>query len=229
MKTNRVRTSALWMIIATGLLLAMPVEGMAQARVGISVEWWDWIGDVRVHGSVDYGTTRHRPIYRDHGYVRPPRPVYERRPRHREERGPPFCRSGAGHPVHGWQWCVRKGFARAHSPRTRRYRRPVHCCTWHPVDLGRVRFRARPGGHGPQYLRHEEVVEILGRVVVERVYAGVGYPREMKLQGRWYPAPGHARVLQLRAGSTPLAELTDLDDDRRVDRVFLARTERVNR
>jgi hypothetical protein len=28
-------------------------------------------------------------------------------------------------------------------------------------------------------------------------------------------------VLQLRTGSTPVAELTDLDGDRRVDRVFL--------
>ena len=24
--------------------------------------------------------------------------------------GPAFCRSGAGHPVHGWQWCRDKGW-----------------------------------------------------------------------------------------------------------------------
>lgn len=27
--------------------------------------------------------------------------------------GPAFCRSGAGHPVHGWAWCEQKGWARA--------------------------------------------------------------------------------------------------------------------
>lgn len=26
------------------------------------------------------------------------------------DRGPPFCRNGQGHPVHGRQWCVDKGF-----------------------------------------------------------------------------------------------------------------------
>lgn len=25
--------------------------------------------------------------------------------------GPPFCRSGAGHPAHGMSWCVQKGWA----------------------------------------------------------------------------------------------------------------------
>lgn len=28
----------------------------------------------------------------------------------RRSRGPSFCRSGAGHPVHGRRWCTRKGF-----------------------------------------------------------------------------------------------------------------------
>ena len=28
----------------------------------------------------------------------------------RASRGPSFCRSGAGHPVHGRRWCLRKGF-----------------------------------------------------------------------------------------------------------------------
>jgi hypothetical protein len=32
------------------------------------------------------------------------------RSRGRRGRGPAFCRSGAGHPVHGRQWCTRKGF-----------------------------------------------------------------------------------------------------------------------
>ena len=27
--------------------------------------------------------------------------------------GPAFCRSGAGHPVHGWEWCRQKGWDQA--------------------------------------------------------------------------------------------------------------------
>lgn len=34
---------------------------------------------------------------------------WERRARARG-RGPAFCRSGAGHPVHGRRWCLQKGF-----------------------------------------------------------------------------------------------------------------------
>lgn len=30
----------------------------------------------------------------------------------RDRRGPPFCRNGEGHPVHGWEWCRDKGFDR---------------------------------------------------------------------------------------------------------------------
>src|SRR5687767_12422582 len=26
--------------------------------------------------------------------------------------GPAFCRSGAGHPVHGWAWCRERGWSR---------------------------------------------------------------------------------------------------------------------
>lgn len=32
------------------------------------------------------------------------------RGQNRRGRGPSFCRSGAGHPVHGRRWCLRKGF-----------------------------------------------------------------------------------------------------------------------
>jgi hypothetical protein len=31
----------------------------------------------------------------------------------RNGNGPAFCRSGAGHPVHGWEWCRDKGWDRA--------------------------------------------------------------------------------------------------------------------
>ena len=37
----------------------------------------------------------------------------------RNGNGPAFCRSGAGHPVHGWEWCREKGWDRADRDRDR--------------------------------------------------------------------------------------------------------------
>src|SRR4029450_7735756 len=31
----------------------------------------------------------------------------------RRGNGPPFCRNGQGHPVHGQEWCERKGWTQA--------------------------------------------------------------------------------------------------------------------
>lgn len=224
-------TTAVAAVATVAMLLAVPVEGSAQVRVGISVDWWDWIGDVRVHGSVDYGDARRAPVYRDYGYVHPPVVEVERRPararvRGRKGRGPAFCRSGRGHPVHGWGWCVRKGFAPAHPGRARptTYRgEAVPCCAWYPADLGPVRYRSDRYHRMGRPLGHEEVVSILGRVVVDDLYARVGYRRAVPLEGRWYPSAGEAHVLQVRAGDTPVAEFTDLDGDRWVDRTYLAR------
>ncbi|MDX1567457.1 MAG: hypothetical protein R3223_06630 [Longimicrobiales bacterium] len=214
-------------------LLAAPSAGEAQVRVGVSVDWWDWIGDVRVHGRVEYGDPA--PVYRNHGYVHPPvtdgrRHPVPVRPRIREERGPPFCRSGEGHPVHGWGWCVRKGFAPAYPrygarPRGVISRRSAPCCVWRPWDRSDVRFHSGTWYPAAGGLDEGQVVRILGRAVVEDLYATAGYRRDVPLEGRWHPSTGAARVLQVRAGTTPLAEFTDVDGDRRVDRALVARVE----
>lgn len=39
----------------------------------------------------------------------------------RVKRGPAFCRSGAGHPVHGRRWCRQKGYELGRDRRDRRY------------------------------------------------------------------------------------------------------------
>jgi len=208
-----------WVAVTTGLLLISPAEGRSQVNVGVSVDWWEWIGDVRVHGSIRYRAPRHRPVYREYGYVRPPFVV---------------CRSGAGHPVHGWRWCVRKGFVRSrpgYGPPRREHtrRRPVRCCAWHPYDIGPVYFHDAPGrSRVGRTLGHDQIVRVVGPGVVGRLYRSAGYRQDVPLEGRWYRPNGEARVLQVRAGSTPLAELTDLDGDQRVDRVFLARTDRID-
>jgi len=247
MKTLRGKGIVVWTIVtcssgAVGAVVVAPSTAHAQLRVGVSVDWWDWIGDVRVHGRVDYGDRRL--IYRDHGHVYPPVGEVRRhpprvpprvpapvRPRIREERGPPFCRSGEGHPVHGWDWCLRKGFARSHRSYRRSgvlrrdgvARRPAACCVWRRWDRGGVHFHDG-GRYGVgRKLGEHEVLHILGRVVVDDLYATVGYRRDAPLQGRWHPSTGEAQVLQVRVGRTPLAEFTDFDGDRRVDRALVAR------
>lgn len=39
---------------------------------------------------------------------------FERRHFRHQKKGPKFCRTGAGHPVFGRQWCREKGFALGH-------------------------------------------------------------------------------------------------------------------
>ena len=39
--------------------------------------------------------------------------------------GPAFCRSGEGHPVHGWEWCREKGWDRAGANRVDRNGRVI--------------------------------------------------------------------------------------------------------
>jgi len=52
------------------------------------------------------------------------------------------------------------------------------------------------------------------------------HDRNDRLVGRWIPGTNAAYVLQVRAGDTPVAELTDYDGDRRVDAVLTYRTHR---
>jgi hypothetical protein len=61
--------------------------------------------------------------------------------------GPAFCRSGAGHPVHGWQWCRDKGWASANRSirdiGDRRDRRDDGIIILDPRDQDRDRDRDR--------------------------------------------------------------------------------------
>lgn len=36
----------------------------------------------------------------------------------RRGEGPPFCRNGEGHPVHGWEWCEEKGYGDGYGNRS---------------------------------------------------------------------------------------------------------------
>jgi hypothetical protein len=138
----------------------------------------------------------------------------DRRSRGRgQDAAPPFCRNGEGHPVFGMDWCHEKGFGRGD--------RWDGWDRWRPYDPSGVVFERRPrsGTFGERVLG-----EILGRMVVDGLVShrsdlGLGG----ELEGRWFVPRGRprARVLQVRAGDVPLAELTDLDGDGRADVALL--------
>ena len=62
---------------------------------------------------------------------------------------------------------------------------------------------------------------ILGRPVFDRLRRHSHWEDHADLRGRWIDAGRRGRALQVRAGDVPLAELSDLDGDRRVDAVLV--------
>ena len=121
--------------------------------------------------------------------------------------GPPFCRNGRGHPVHGRAWCEQKGW--------------VGQSTWAREGWGDVIF----GGRAPNQEREvnqSTIGSILGDVILGRVSrfgrdAGLGGA----VDGRWMPVSSGGSVLQLRMGGVPVAELADLNRDGRAEVVLL--------
>lgn len=128
-------------------------------------------------------------------------PSYEQS-RDRQGNGPPFCRNGQGHPVHGMAWCEDKGWARV---------------AWNDVV-----FKGADRRYEDPYVREPSIVDILGDVVLGRLttqMANLGL--EGAMEGRWVPMDDGPTVLQLRVGDSPLAEFTDLDRDGRADVVLV--------
>jgi hypothetical protein len=122
-------------------------------------------------------------------------------------RGPAFCRSGAGHPVHGRYWCVQKGYGMGRDTRWDRVR-------WDVI------FRV-PTPRVTRDLQRSYLSDVLGYAVYTRLDArrrhlGISRP----LTGRWFIGDGRS-VLVVSAGGIPLAELVDLNRDRRVDLVLV--------
>jgi hypothetical protein len=138
------------------------------------------------------------------------RGVYqERRPQSsRVDTGPPFCRNGAGHPVHGRQWCVDKGFGLGGS------------VIWRRAGWDDVRIRRTRNTTGD--VTRAVLIDILGDRVYRRfddrrTALGVREP----LAGRWVQDREGGLILELHAGGTPVARLLDRNRDGRVNTVYL--------
>ncbi len=127
------------------------------------------------------------------------------------EGAPSFCRSGAGHPVWGRQWCLDKGFGLG----TERN------LEWGAArDLGDVVF-VRPVNSG--ILTRDALLNLLGPVVFDRLALhalSLGYTDP--LTGTWRSAGTGPNVLLVNSGAYPIAELVDGNRDQRADLMLVA-------
>lgn len=208
------RTGSLLLLLIATSLLASPAAAQSTS------EWWAPV-DPRDRYA------RYDDRYDWDEYYDRRGEAYSRRGRAKRG-GPPFCRNGAGHPVHGRAWCVEKGFTPAPRQRRSRYRRgyPEAPRRWRRYEGTSIRFRISYERirRWDDVLTSAELDIVLDRRTQRRLYdhrrhLGTRAP----IEGRWVPARGRTtgRVLQLRAGRTPLAELADWDGDRRVDATWL--------
>jgi hypothetical protein len=131
--------------------------------------------------------------------------------------GPPFCQNGQGHPVHGRQWCRDKGFGLGGGVfGTSRW----DTRSWDDVILRAPRGTDRRSG----VMDRGGLIDVLGDVVFGRLTAeGSRLGATGPLTGRWLQTNSAAAVLQIRSGGIPVAELTDLDGNGRVDAVLISR------
>lgn len=132
---------------------------------------------------------------------------------YREKSGAPsFCRSGAGHPVWGRQWCVEKGFGLGVDDDLR----------WSRVlDPSNVLMAGPTTGT----LTRDVLMNVLGSEVMNRFAThAVTLGLQDPLTGRWLgdtPDSG-PRVLLLSSGTHPVAELIDVNRDNRADLVLVS-------
>jgi hypothetical protein len=130
----------------------------------------------------------------------------------KEKKGAPsFCRSGAGHPVWGRQWCVDKGFGLGDDGDLRWSR---------VIDPSNVMITRPTTGD----LTRDVLLDILGSIVLNRFATHavtLGY--QEPLAGHWLGESSDAgpRVLLVSSGSQPVAEVVDLNRDDRADLVLV--------
>jgi hypothetical protein len=142
--------------------------------------------------------------------------VYDRRGRRDDPRGsgPAFCRNGRGHPVHGWRWCVEKGWAPRASARAARM-------GWDRVRWGGVRFHAPRGSGRVEWLPASVIFEAR---IMERLHR---HAARLGLRGRLAAHIVRDRrggvSVEIRSGRMVFAEIVDYDRDGRADLVLVIR------
>lgn len=217
--------------LAAGLALAVPQPAAAQSSDG----WWQWaLQEVSQNdrdrdrngstiGDIIFGRDDDR---RDRDDDRRTTDRRDTRTGDRNargangQRGPKFCqRGGDGHPVHGRQWCRDKGFGTGSGT------------VWNDRGtLGDIIFGSPRDGRRDDRrgtVSQGGLADVLGDVVFGRLDSqrqrlGGTAP----LEGRWIQPRDGAMVLQIRSGNVPVAELTDVNGDGRVDYALTPRPRR---
>lgn len=203
--------------LPSSALAAADVDANAEAAHGttpgtavrLQDPWWSWALERILTGDRQASPSELRGILdRESERARRGPPGRERgRQARGEAPGPAFCRSGEGHPVFGRRWCLEKGFRLGDD-------------VWRRGDVGDVLLE---GTGERERAGDPDLVEILGDVILGRLREASGLDGRRDLTGRWVrSSSGEARVLQLRSGARPVAELTDLEGDGRVDVVLIA-------
>jgi hypothetical protein len=200
---------------AAGLAVLAPQDATGQQSDG----WWEWAlrdaVEARSGGQAAIPLPRRdRPQDRARGKARGARGAGNARA---AGGGPPFCANGQGHPVHGRQWCRDKGFGLGAGGILNR--------RWDDRGWDDVILRAPRGTDRRQgVLDRGGLIDVLGDVVFGRIVAeGSRLGGNEPLIGRWIAGDGGATVLQIRSGSVPVAELTDLTGNGRADAVLVPR------
>lgn len=208
---HRVRYTTLALI--AGALL-MPQGAVAQSGDG----WWEWALDEVAELRSDDGRRAVADARREGRTIGDV--IFGRdearsqRGARADRKGPPFCRNGQGHPVHGRQWCRDKGFGLGSGSARWEDR------GWEDIILG----SPRRGDRRQRTMDQGGLIDVLGDVVLGRLD---GERRRLggraALEGRWLDLRQGGRVLQIRSGNVPVAELSDLDGDGRVDVTLVPR------
>ena len=206
--------------LTAGLLLS--TAGPAAAQTRENGGWWPWAG-------ADWEQVR-----QDRDDERYDRVARNDRGNAKRGNGPPFCRNGQGHPVHGWRWCEQKGWGSSRgrsvedvilgrdSRREDRDPRDTRDDEWGEVSWEDVILR-RPTSTNRR-LEQQTLRDVLGATVLGRLSTHASrLGARGALDGRLVNLAGGS-VLQLRAGGVPLAELTDRNRDGRFDLVLLRRS-----
>ena len=126
---------------------------------------------------------------------------------------PPFCTNGEGHPVHGRQWCIEKGFGLGVSDRN----------IWSSSRVDDVIFKRRPEANVT--LDRGGLIGVLGDIVLGRLAVqslALGY--DEPLVGRWVQSdePASPWILKVNSGNVAVAEFVDTDRDNDVDVLFVS-------
>jgi hypothetical protein len=130
------------------------------------------------------------------------------------EGSPSFCRSGAGHPNWGRQWCLDKGFGLGVD-------NSINNVRWgRNLDMSDVRFVREPASATLTRAALEAVLgqRTMDRLALHAITLGLVDP----LVGTWRTDPAGPRVLLVNSGRYPVAEIVDVDRDLRSDRMVVA-------